>query len=296
MSLGVSLFIIIITLINIVGAIWLLMWTAKNRPEEDKKETTGHVWDHDLREYNNPLPRWWLWLFYITVVFAVIYLLLYPGFGHFSGALNWTQEKRYDSEVEQANERYADIFEVFMAQDIPQLAKDPAALKTGERLFVNHCAACHGSDARGAPGFPNLRDDIWQYGGTPEAIKTSIANGRSGIMPPMGAALNERGVETVIAYIRSFNGQIYNSELTLEGKRNFASLCAVCHGQNAEGNPLLGAPNLRDNNWLYGGSDSTLHESIMQGRNGVMPAHKDLLTLEKIHVLTAYVYSFKNRN
>ena len=289
MSFGWSIFVIILVVINIVGALWLLYWTS--RPDSNAAETTGHVWDNNLREYNNPLPRWWLWLFYITVIFTIIYFILYPGFGNLPGVLGWSQESRYESQVESANQQYAPIFNAFMQKDIAALAKDADALKTGQRLFVNRCAACHGSDARGAPGFPNLHDSDWLYGGTPEAIKASITNGRTGVMPTMGAALGEDGVKAVIAYIQSLSGQIYNADLTLEGQQKFMMFCSACHGADAKGNSTLGAPNLSDKIWLYGGSDSSIAETIQNGRNGKMPAHKSLLSKEKIHVLAAYVYS-----
>ena len=294
MSIGWSIFVIIIVVVNIAGSLWLLYWTSK--PDETQaSETTGHVWDEDLREYNNPLPRWWLWLFYITVIFSIAYLVFYPGLGNFSGTLNWTQEKRYESQVESAQQQYAAVFGEFMKKDIPALARDKEAQKTGQRLFVNGCAACHGSDARGAPGFPNLRDKDWLYGGTPGAIKTSITNGRSGIMPPLGAALGEDGVKTVVAYVQSLSGQVYNADWVLEGKQKFTMFCSACHGVDAKGNTALGAPNLTDKVWLYGSGDASIREAIINGRSGKMPAHKDLLSKEKIHVLTAYVYSLSNQ-
>ena len=299
MSSGWSWFIIIITLLNIAAVWWLLRNYSKRRKvNADSKDdnTTGHVWDGDLREYNNPLPRWWMGLFYLTVFLALGYLVVYPGLGRFSGLFGWSQTKQYDNQVEQMEARYAKIYKTFASEDVVTLAKNEKALKTGNRLFVNNCAVCHGSDARGAPGFPNLRDTEWLYGGTPEAIKQSITNGRSGTMVAWGPILGEEGVKEVVAYVQQLSGQTAGNELAVAGQQKFAMYCVACHGPNGKGNPLLGAPDLTNNIWLYGGNVKALTETITNGRNGKMPAHKDLLNADKIHVLTAYVYSLSHGN
>ena len=298
MSSGWSWFIIIITLLNIAAVWWLLRNYSKRRKvnADSKDDTTGHVWDGDLREYNNPLPRWWMGLFYLTVFLALGYLVVYPGLGRFSGLFGWSQTKQYDNQVEQMEARYAKIYKAFASEDVVTLAKNEKALKTGNRLFVNNCAVCHGSDARGAPGFPNLRDAEWLYGGTPEAIKQSITNGRSGTMVAWGPILGEEGVKEVVAYVQQLSGQTAGNELAVAGQQKFAMYCVACHGPNGKGNPLLGAPDLTNNIWLYGGNVKALTETITNGRNGKMPAHKDLLNTDKIHVLTAYVYSLSHGN
>ena len=298
MSSGWSWFIIIITLLNIAAVWWLLRNYSKRRKvnADSKDDTTGHVWDGDLREYNNPLPRWWMGLFYLTVFLALGYLVVYPGLGRFSGLFGWSQTKQYDNQVEQMEARYAKIYKAFASEDVVTLAKNEKALKTGNRLFVNNCAVCHGSDARGAPGFPNLRDAEWLYGGTPEAIKQSITNGRSGTMVAWGPILGEEGVKEVVAYVQQLSGQTAGNELAVAGQQKFAMYCVACHGPNGKGNPLLGAPDLTNNIWLYGGNVKALTETITNGRNGKMPAHKDLLNADKIHVLTAYVYSLSHGN
>lgn len=284
-----SFYVILLTLANIVACWWLLHWTSK--PDEDEQETTGHVWDDDLTEYNNPLPLWWLSLFYITVAFAIGYLIVYPGLGNLAGSFDWSQTKQYEDEVTRANHRYGKIFKQYAQQSVSELIDNTQALKSGQRLFINYCAACHGSDARGAPGFPDLADNDWLYGGTPESIKTSIAEGRSGMMPPWREALGETGIKEVANYVLSLSGRDHSEELASQGKEKFISYCAGCHNMDGTGNQILGAPNLSDDIWLYGGSLAKVEAVIANGINGDMPAHKDLLSPEKIHVLTAYIYS-----
>lgn len=305
MSAGWSWYIIILTLGNIVACYWLIRWTSKKRPGETATgDTTGHTWDGDLTEYNNPMPRWWLWLFYITMVFAIIYMIIYPGLGNFPGVLawtsedgGWTQEKQYEQQMEMAKATYGPIFAGYAEKPIPELAQSKEAMDAGRRLFLNHCSTCHGSDARGAPGFPNLADNAWIFGGDPEAIKSSILHGRPQQdkgqvgMPPMGAAIGgEEGSEKMAHYVRSLAGLAHDEEQAKAAKGQFA-VCAGCHGQDGKGNPALGAPDLTDNAWLYGSSIGTIKETIMQGRKGNMPAHKDFLGEDKVHLLAAYVYS-----
>jgi len=255
----------------------------------------GHKWDGDLEELNNPLPRWWLNMFYITMAWAVVYLLLYPGVGTHPMLLGWSQVKQYDEEMAAAEERYGPIFEKFMSEDIVVVARSPEALKIGRRLFVNYCASCHGSDAGGNPGFPNLRDADWLYGGTPEAIKTSIMNGRNGVMPPWGAAVGDEGVKNVAQYVLSLNGREFNEAAARIGEKTFNTLCVACHQAGGIGNQALGAPNLTNNTWLYGGSPKSIEASIADGRNGQMPSHADFLGEAKAHLLAAYVYSLSNK-
>lgn len=293
MSTAMAWFVTLVSILNILACGWLIWWAMRSRPGEVAQgEVTGHSWDDgQLAEYNNPLPRWWLWMFYITIVFALIYLLLYPGLGNFKGLLGWTEVGEYEAEMAQADERYGPIFAAYAARDLTDLAKDEQALKVGQRLFVTYCAQCHGSDAKGASGFPNLADNDWLYGGEPEAIKTSILNGRNGIMPPMAAAVGtEDDVDNVVAHVLSLNGTLSESAGAV-GKEKFQTLCGACHMPTGQGNPALGAPNLTDKVWLYGGSRGAVKKAITQGRQGMMPAHKEFLGEDKVHLLAAYVYS-----
>lgn len=293
MSAFWSWFIIILTVANILACWWLIRWTAKPRPgEASSTETTGHVWDDDLAEYNQPMPRWWLMLFYITIVFGVVYLALYPGLGTFAGVLGWSQYDEYRQEVEQAQEQFAPLYERYASISIPELAENDEAMQTGQRLFANNCAVCHGSDARGARGFPNLTDDAWLYGGSPEAIKTTLLNGRTGVMPAFGQSLGEQGVREVAAYVYELNGRNWpRDDLVAAGERRYQTLCVACHGPDGKGNQQLGAPDLTDDAWLYGGSMAILQETLVNGRQGKMPAFKEQLGPERVHVVAAYVYS-----
>ncbi|GAB4359386.1 MAG: cytochrome-c oxidase, cbb3-type subunit III [Immundisolibacter sp.] len=294
MSAAWSWYVTILSLANIAACVWLIRWTAKKRPGEGAaSDTTGHEWD-GLREYNNPMPRWWLGLFYLTIAFAVIYLLLYPGLGNFRGLLGWSQTAAYEAEVAAAEAEVAPLFARYAATPIPQLAEDPAAMATGRRLFVTHCSVCHGADGHGSRGFPNLTDDIWHWGGSPEQITQTIANGRQAAMIPWGTTLGEDGVKAVAAYVRTLSGKKADPALAASGKDKFQTLCVACHGPQGKGNPLLGAPDLTDDYWLYGGTTQAIETSIRDGRMGVMPAHKDLLSAERIHVLAAYVYGLSH--
>jgi cytochrome c oxidase cbb3-type subunit 3 len=230
-------------------------------------------------------------MFYITLVFGLGYLALYPGLGTFAGVLGWSSKGQYEGEVKVADERYNPLYEQYLKEDLVVLAQNKEALKTGERLFVNYCTVCHGSDARGAAGFPNLRDHDWLWGGDPTAIKTSIMQGRSGMMPPWGPALGPDGVKNVADYVLSLSGREADATAVAAGKEKFQQLCVACHGPEGKGNPMLGAPNLTDDTWLYGGSKPAVMQSIEKGRNGRMPAHAEFLGEAKAHLLAAYVYS-----
>jgi cytochrome c oxidase cbb3-type subunit 3 len=290
-----SWFIIVITVGSILGSLWLLLaQNVKRRPDEG--DTTGHEWD-GLTEENNPLPRWWLGLFILTIVYGVGYLVVYPGLGNFAGSFGWTQKGEYEAEVAFWEAREAERFQAFKDLDIEALSQHADAMKVGERLFANNCAVCHGSDGRGAPGFPNLADDDWLYGADPANIEHSIRAGRSGVMPPM-THLGEQGIAEVAAYVMSLDGRSLEpamAGLAARGGEQFATQCAVCHGPEARGNPALGAPNLTDAVWLYGGDFGTIKRTLAQGRNGQMPAHASLLSEPRIRVLTAYVYGLSKR-
>lgn len=288
-------YIIIIAAGNLLGCWWLIRWTAKPRPgEAPLGETTGHVWDGNLTEYNKPMPKWWLYLFYITIVFAFVYLILMPGF--FSGVLGWSQVKAWEEDVAAAEARYGPIFAEYAKTPIPELAQNPEAMASGGRLYANNCSVCHGADARGARGFPNLADDAWQYGGSPEAIKASILNGRQGMMPPMAAAVgDEQAVQQVAAYVLSLSGRDAPADQAEAGQAKFQQVCAACHGQDGTGNTAIGAPNLTDDAWIYGPTMASIKQTINNGRQGQMPAWKERLGEDRSHVLAAYVYSLGNR-
>jgi len=289
---GWGLYIALMTVASIVACAVLLKGLSTRRKAPGATvDTTGHTWDDDLTEWNNPLPRWWMWLFYLTVFFSLGYLVLYPGLGAFEGWLGWSSHEQYDRERERADQTYKPIFAKYAAQDVATLAADPGARAIGQRLFLNACAQCHGADAGGSRGFPSLRDQDWLYGGTPEAIQASIAEGRNGTMPPMGAAIGGgENVRDVAHYVLKLAGRAHDEIRAYRGKPKFDTVCAACHGKDATGNQALGAPNLTDGIWLHGGTEAAIVETIAKGRTSVMPAHKDVLDADKIHLLAAYVY------
>lgn len=293
MSSATSLFIAVFTIVNILGCLWLIWWTSKRRPGE--QQTTGHVWDGDLEEYNNPLPRWWLWLFIITIVFGLAYFVLYPGLGRFAGTSGWSSAAQYEREVERLESKVDEVFAPFRSMGYAELARNESAMGVAKNLFGNNCAACHGSDGRGAKGFPNLTDDDWLWGGEPEAVYQTIAQGRIGVMPALGAVLGPEGTEHVIAYVLSLSGREAPADWIAAGKSQFEALCAACHGVDGTGNDLLGAPNLTDDTWLYGASPDTLRETIASGRNNQMPAQLELLGETKVKLLAAYVLRLADR-
>jgi len=290
-----SWFITVVVLVGILAMFVLNRWMSEpGRKDSEKAKTMGHVWDEDLEEYNNPLPRWWLNLFYVTLVFGLGYVILYPALGSFAGVLGWSEKGQYEKEIEAANAQFNPLYERYMKEDLKTLATNRDALKTGERLFINYCTGCHGSDAGGGPGYPNLRDDDWLYGGDPQVIKASIMNGRTGGMPAWGAVLGPEGVANVAEYVMSLGGRKVNEAAVAAGKEKFQQLCVACHGPEGKGNVAMGAPNLTDNVWLYGGSKKTIMESIEKGRAGRMPAHAEFLGEAKAHLLTAYVFSLSH--
>ena len=260
-----------------------------------ESESSGHVWDEDIKENNNPLPRWWIWMFYLTIFFGLGYLALYPGLGSYAGTLGWTQVKQLEDENAQAQAAYGPIYEKFAAQDVAALSKNPDALAIGQKLFLNNCAQCHASDGGGSRGFPNLTDKDWLWGGTPEAIKTSITEGRTGAMPPFGPALGEEKVKDVAHYVLSLSGQANDSIRKARGEPVFKATCSACHGAEGKGNQAIGAPNLTDRIWLHGSGEEAIVVQVTKGRINQMPAHKDVLSPAKIHLLTAYVYSLSGK-
>jgi cytochrome c oxidase cbb3-type subunit III len=284
-----DIYIGVISVISIIACAVFLKVQSVRRSSE--AETSGHTWDEDLTEYNNPLPRWWAWLFYLTVVFALVYLVLYPGLGSYRGTLGWTQVGQLEDETKAADDRFGPLYEKFAAQEVSSLAKDPEAQGVGQKLFLNHCAQCHASDGRGSRGFPNLADRDWLWGGTAESIKTSITDGRMGVMPPMGGAVGgSEGAKDVAHFVLSLSGRTHDSLRAFRGRIAFQTACVACHGAEGKGNPLVGAPDLTDDIWLHGSGEAAIIEQIVKGRSSQMPAHKDILAPAKIHLLSAYVY------
>ena len=305
-----SVIVTLITLGSIAAFAVLLWWCARDKMGKEEGESMGHSFD-GIEELNNGLPKWWTIMFVVTILFGLGYLALFPGLGNFPGLLNWTSANKqitslaeskeavanpkgmvqYDREVQKANEKYAPLFEAFAQQPVHQLAYNQDAIKIGKRLFLQNCSQCHGSDAKGTTGFPNLTDSDWLWGGSPEAIKHTLMEGRIAAMPSWEAALGgDEGVEAMVEYVASLSGRRGLDVKKVEiGKSKFV-LCAACHGMDGKGNNAFGAPNLTDQNWLYGGSKLAIEASIRKGRNGVMPAWKDRLGEDKVHVLTAYIY------
>jgi len=298
MSTFWSWWIIVITVVTTVGICWVLFAnrkvTVKELPKDGEAPKTGHVYD-GIEEYDNPLPGWWFNMFVGTVIFSIIYLVLYPGMGNFPGVLGWTSEGQWQEQEKKAEDRFEAIYSTFEGLTIEELAVNPEAFKIGRRLFGNNCAVCHGSDGRGSYGFPDLTDGDWLYGGTPEAIGASITHGRSGMMPGWSAAIGEEGVNQVTEYLFKIGESEHDATLAAGGEKVFASFCAGCHGADGKGNQALGAPNLSDDVWLYGRSPELIKTTIRSGRQGLMPAQGEQLHESKIRLLTGYVYSLAHQ-
>ena len=294
---GWSYFIAIVTAIGIVWCLWLLFSQRKTKvtlKADGSVSDTGHEWD-GLRELNNPLPRWWMWMFFLSCVFAIIYLVLYPGMGAYEGKLGYTTQKEHDASVQKANAEIKPLYEKYMGMKIEQVAADPQAREIGQRLFLNHCSQCHGSDAGGGKGYPNLTDKDWLYGGEPETIRATLQKGRAGVMPSFKASLDAGQIVDVANYVRSLSGLAADQIKVGRGETVFKNNCVGCHGGNGAGSTAVGAPNLTDKVWLYGSSEATIVETVTKGRGGKMPAHEQILTPEKIQLLTAYVWGLSNK-
>ncbi|MGR5144296.1 cytochrome-c oxidase, cbb3-type subunit III [Photobacterium sp. DNB23_23_1] len=317
-----SLWITIITLGTLTGIAALLIWCSKDKMGVEEGEDMGHEYD-GIREINNPLPKWWSYMFWGTIIFGLLYLFLFPGLGNYKGFLGWQssdqtvrsieesklaianaqKEQRlnqYAKELDDAQARFGETFKT-LAYDasgttllpITQIAENEEAIKVGQRLFLQNCAQCHGSDARGQLGYPNLTDNAWLYGGEAETIKTTLMEGRQGVMPGWSETLGKDGITEVTSYVLSLSGRSVNAKEAAAGKQKFV-VCAACHGTDGKGNPAFGAPDLTDNTWLYGGSRRAVEATIAHGRQGVMPAWKDILGEEKVQVISAYVWNLSD--
>jgi cytochrome c oxidase cbb3-type subunit III len=290
-SNGWSVFVAATTIAGLLLCLVLLI-VASRRKVMANDNSTGHVWDEDLKELNNPLPRWWMGLFVLTVVFAGIYLALYPGLGSKQGSLKWSSVGQYEAEQAKARAALVAVYAPFAAMPVETLAANPQAMGIGERLFANNCASCHGSDGKGSKGFPNLTDSDWLYGGQHETIIETISKGRNGLMPPMAAAVGtSEDVRNVANYVLSLSGSAHNSVAAQLGKSKFGA-CAACHGMDGKGNQALGAPNLTDKIWLHGWGEDAVMAMINGGKSNMMPAHGERLSPEQVRVLAAYVWNF----
>ncbi|MDA8127183.1 MAG: cytochrome-c oxidase, cbb3-type subunit III [Betaproteobacteria bacterium] len=295
------IYITLITLASIIGTwVFLKSQTTRRFAPGEKAELMEHTWDGDLQDLNNPLPRWWLGLFYGTMIFGLGYLALWPGLGNFAGLLGWTSKGEYQAEVKAAEAKFQPVYARFMKEDIATVAADPNARTIGKHLFLTYCSQCHGSDATGARGFPNLTDNDWLYGGDPETIQATITNGRNAAMPAWGPILGAEKVRQVANYVLSLSGRKHDATLAAAGKTVFADNCAACHMPDGTGMKAMGAPNLTDKVRLYGGSEATIIETITKGRNGVMPALSQTLGTTsnkeaKLHLLAAYVYGLSHQ-
>jgi cytochrome c oxidase cbb3-type subunit 3 len=288
-----GIYIAIVALANIGAALWLIWWTARGSDKVAPQQTT-HVWDDDLTEFNNPLPRWWLWLFLLTIAFGLCYLVIYPGLGRFPGIAHWTQVSQFQQEDLAARQTLEQRFAAFKGKSLSDLSKDSGAMATAKNLFALNCSACHGSDARGAKGFPNLTDQDWLWGGDEQTVYQTIAQGRDGLMPAWGPVLGHDGVEKVLAYVMSLGGRSLPGaapESLAAGKAVFSTMCAACHGADGSGTKAVGGPNLTDKIWLYGGSPADIRETITNGRTNHMPAHLERLGETRVRLLAAYVLS-----
>jgi cytochrome c oxidase cbb3-type subunit 3 len=302
MSAGWIGFIVALVVLNILGCVWLLWWTGRRRPGDPAPEDTSHVWDGDLTEYNKPLPKWWINLFYLTIVFSIGYIAWYGGLGVVPGYARWSSSGEHDQVKAVQDRKLEATFAPFANQPIDALAKDPKALALGRSIFNNTCATCHGSSGQGAIGYPNLTDGIWHWGGTPDLVLQTVLDGREGVMPEWGTALTSMGgqnaVDYVIAYVNVLGDPqdgMKNNFMAAQGKPLYDGLCVACHGVDGKGNQELGAPDLTDDYWLYGNSKDSLRATITQGRHGVMPAHRELLGETRARLVASYVWSLSHR-
>ena len=300
MTSGWTWYIIFLVVLNIGGCAWLLWWTSRRRPGDPKPEDTSHVWDGDITEYNKPLPKWWINLFYLTILFAIGYLFWYGGLGAVKAYSGWTSTGQHDRAKAVSDARLEQTFAPYAGQAIDVLAQDPKALALGRSIFGNTCATCHGSSGQGARGYPNLTDDVWHWGSSPDQVLASVLDGREGIMPEWGTVLTGMGgpeaVDYTVAYVRALSdpAMLQNDFMATQGRKLYEGVCAACHGVDGTGNQDLDAPDLTDDYWMYGASRESLRQTIMQGRHGSMPAHRELLGETRARLAAAYAWSLSH--
>ncbi len=292
-----GIYIAVIVIVSIIGVALVLKSNSVVRIKKgEKAELMGHTWDGDLAEYNNPLPGWWVGMFWLTIAFGLGYLFLYPGLVAFGNARGWTSQGQHTEEIKLAQDQYGPLYDKYLKMPVAEVSKDATAREMGQRLFLTYCMQCHGANAQGAKGFPNLTDHDWLYGGSPEKIKESLVKGRQGVMPAFGAAFGEEKVKDVANYVSQIAGRKHNELRAQRGAATYQQVCVACHGADGKGNQDIGAPNLTDNVWLYGSSESTIIETITNGRQNVMPNWQEFLGDAKVHLLTAYVYGLSQGN
>lgn len=300
MSIGWSIYVVLLVAGNILGCAWLLWWTARRRPGQPAPEDTSHVWDGDITEYNKPLPRWWINLFYLTIVFSIGYLFWFGGWGTFGNFSGWSSLAEHAAEKSMQDDRMEATFAPYRGMSIDVLARDPQARKLGQAIFAGNCATCHGSGARGAIGFPDLTDKVWHWGGDPDQVLTTVLDGREGVMTPWGKVLRgmdrEGATLAVAVYVQQFLGRTDQNmdEVSVRGERLFGNVCVACHGMDGKGNIALGAPDLTDDYWMYGGSLADIETTIEKGRHGIMPPHRQLLGETRARLAAAYVWSLSH--
>lgn len=293
-----SLWITVLTLGVIFGCWWLLWIVRRGQPSDEvTDESVGHEFD-GIEELDNPLPKWWYGLFVATIVFSLIYLALYPGLGNYQGLLGWSQIGQYEAERAAAEEQYAPVFAQYAQTPVLELASDDEAMSAGQRLFSNHCAVCHGTAGRGFVGFPNLTDDVWQWGGEPDVIYETLKEGRRANMPARGTSpnLTNDELQDITHYVLSLNNRSDDEEAAARGAEHYQTACAACHGADGTGNQAMGAPDLTDDIWLYGGSFDAIMDSLRLGRQGHMPGQDAILSDDQLHLLTAYVLRLAGRH
>jgi len=283
------------TILFVIWCAWLVSWSAKQGPQNvGDDDVVGHKWDGDLEEWNNPAPKWWLYLYFITIIWAVGYLVAF-GLGSWGGALGWSQQGQYEAEMQDAASRYEPIYEKFAAMDFEELSRNADANQLGKSLYASYCTTCHGSDARGATGYPNLTDGDWLWGNSEAALTATLKNGRNGVMPVLAPALGgDKGIDNMVRYVQSLSGIVEPDVDAMSAQPMFLAVCSACHNADGTGNQVFGAPNLTDDIWLYGSSDDVIRTTIVQGRNGMMPAHGDLLGENRTKILAAYIYSLSD--
>jgi cytochrome c oxidase cbb3-type subunit 3 len=288
-----SWFIVALVVLNIAFCVWLLWYTSKRRNNQlPSGETTGHVWDGDVTEYNKPLPRWWINLFYLTVIFAIGYMVVYPSLGNKEGILSWSSTEQHEAERAEADAAFAEAYERYLTMPVAEIARSPEALAAGRNLYVHNCAQCHGSDARGARGYPNLTDDVWLWTNDEPTLLATIMHGRQAVMPALGTVIgDDAAITSVAVYVQSLSGLRTDPGLAAAGKAGYEMVCAACHGIDGKGNPLLGAPNLTDADWLYGPDLATIREGIVNGLDAQMPPFEPVLGEKRIRLVAAYVHA-----
>jgi len=292
---GWSIWVIVIVAINIFGSAWLLWWTAKRHPGDPPPDATSHHWDGDLTEYNKPLPMWWINMFWLTIAFGIIYLIWFPGLGNLPGKGGWSSRAQLEAEQKAAEAKISAAFAGYVSQPIDVIARDPKAVATGQRIFANTCAMCHGSDARGAKGYPNLTDQHWQWGSTPDEILATILDGRQAAMPPFATALGDKSNVTATAvHVQKLGGMQVDAQLDRIGTASFSGICAACHGPDGKGNKAIGSADFTDDYWLYGDRVEDIVAAIEKGHNGHMPAHREILGETRARLVAAYVWSLSH--